>query len=224
MVGNTLYFRANDGSNGQELWKSDGTANGTSMVRDINPGSAPSYPGNFYSFNNKLYVGSDASFGGKLYVASTLTKGGGSFDIVHPDPSKPIGSRLRHCFVEAPTRGDNMYRYKISAVDLSASFALPSYYKFLNEDTQIWVNPVNCLGSGFGILDSDNETVQIKVSQDGDYNVLIIGTRKDQMMIEFFDNAGGAEYYVGNKNNNVSNIVDVSINVDISFNSDVSDN
>jgi hypothetical protein len=114
--------------------------------------------------------------------------------------------------VEAPTRGDNMYRYKINAVDLSASFVLPSYYKFLNEDTQIWVSPVNCLGSGFGILQSDNETVQIKVSQDGDYNVLIIGTRKDQMMIDFFDNAGGVEYKVGNKNTDVSGTIDVSAN------------
>ena len=163
------------------------------------------------SANSRLYVGSDASFGGKLYVASTLSKGGGSFDIAHPDPTKPIGSRLRHCFVEAPTRGDNIYRFKITTADLSASFLLPSYYKFLNEDTQIWVNPSNCLGSGYGILDSDNETVQIKVSQDGDYNVLIIGTRKDQMMIDFFDNAGGVEYYVGNKNVDVSTI-DVSGN------------
>ena len=44
-VGNTLYFRANDGTNGQELWKSDGTASGTVMVKDINSGgsSDPSY-------------------------------------------------------------------------------------------------------------------------------------------------------------------------------------
>ncbi|HMX11874.1 MAG TPA: hypothetical protein PKE61_13295, partial [Burkholderiaceae bacterium] len=42
-VGGTLYFGANDGSNGDELWKSDGSAAGTSMVKNINPGSSGSY-------------------------------------------------------------------------------------------------------------------------------------------------------------------------------------
>ena len=41
-VGNTLYFQASDGTNGFELWKSDGTASGTMMVKDIKSGSGGS--------------------------------------------------------------------------------------------------------------------------------------------------------------------------------------
>ncbi len=41
-VSGTLYFTAHDGVNGGELWKSDGTAAGTVMVKDIRPGSGGS--------------------------------------------------------------------------------------------------------------------------------------------------------------------------------------
>ena len=36
-VNGTLFFAADDGAHGRELWKSDGTAAGTTLVKDIYP-------------------------------------------------------------------------------------------------------------------------------------------------------------------------------------------
>ncbi len=42
MLGDTIFFQANDGVSGLELWKSDGTPGGTSRVKDIRAGSPSS--------------------------------------------------------------------------------------------------------------------------------------------------------------------------------------
>ena len=39
-----LYFQANDGTTGSELWASDGTAGGTTLVKDIYPGADGNKP------------------------------------------------------------------------------------------------------------------------------------------------------------------------------------
>ena len=110
---------------------------------------------------------------------NTLSKASGSFEITHPDPSKSATKNLIHSFVESPTAGDNIYRYKVTTCNCSACIKLPDYYKFLNENDQVWTSPVCHFGNSYGIVDTCQEYVNISSNCDGDYNILVIGTRKD---------------------------------------------
>src|SRR5579872_6310039 len=49
------YFTANDGTHGNELWRTDGTAAGTYMVKDLEPGQCSSNPTNLTAINNLLF-------------------------------------------------------------------------------------------------------------------------------------------------------------------------
>jgi ELWxxDGT repeat protein len=67
-VNGTLFFAADDGSTGYELWKSDGTAEGTVLVKDINPGSNGSTPKYCANLNGTLFFGaSEGVFGRELW-------------------------------------------------------------------------------------------------------------------------------------------------------------
>ncbi|MEO8413445.1 MAG: ELWxxDGT repeat protein, partial [Ginsengibacter sp.] len=70
---NKIYFTYNDGSNGYELWVSDGTVAGTSIFKDINPGSTGSFPKNLTVANNKLFFITDIDQ--KLYVCDGTPAG-----------------------------------------------------------------------------------------------------------------------------------------------------
>lgn len=131
----------------------------------------------------KLDVSGNGRFTG------SLTKGSGSFLIPHPDPTKP-NHKLRHCFVESPTRGDNIYRWKLITNNNTAVQQLPSYFKFLNENPQFWVTPVRGFGQGYCEIADDLSYFTLHTSQDGEYNILLIGTRKDKLAKEFFDEKG----------------------------------
>ncbi len=55
VVNGMLYFTNEDGEHGRELWKSDGTASGTQLVKDITPGQDGSDMRRLTSFGGKLY-------------------------------------------------------------------------------------------------------------------------------------------------------------------------
>jgi hypothetical protein len=133
---------------------------------------------------------------GDVNITGNLEKGSGSFLIPHPDPSKNSTHMLRHCFVEAPTRGDNLYRWTLTTTNRVAEQALPAYSPFLNEGWKFYVNPVNSLGRGYVVLADDERSFRLIVSEDGDYHVLGLATRKDAAAKAFFDGKG-VEYLRG---------------------------
>jgi ELWxxDGT repeat protein len=75
-VNGTLYFSANDGENGYELWKSDGTADGTVLVKDIRPGANGAFPNSLMNVNGTLFFGANDGVHGKELWKSDGTAAG----------------------------------------------------------------------------------------------------------------------------------------------------
>ena len=101
IVGNQLFFAANDGTHGEELWKTDGTATGTVLVKDIRPGSSGS------GIQNPVVVGStlffkanDGTHGGELWKSDGTANGTVLVKDIHNTSSSgidhmaPLGNKL----------------------------------------------------------------------------------------------------------------------------------
>src|SRR5687767_8271877 len=68
-VGEQLYFTADDGIHGRELFVSDGTAAGTHLVRDIRPGAASAEIRFPTAFGNRLvFTANDGVNGFELWI------------------------------------------------------------------------------------------------------------------------------------------------------------
>ncbi len=66
--GNLMFFAGFTSAEGAELWKTDGTVAGTFMVKDIKPGSGPSYVGGFCKIGSTtLFRAATVGFGTTLW-------------------------------------------------------------------------------------------------------------------------------------------------------------
>ncbi|MEM7709043.1 MAG: ELWxxDGT repeat protein [Pseudomonadota bacterium] len=63
VLGSFAYFEADDGDSGRELWRTDGTS--VSLVQNIAPGSAGSFPRNFAVVQGRLWFSADDGSSGR---------------------------------------------------------------------------------------------------------------------------------------------------------------
>ena len=84
-VGATTFFLADDGIHGQELWKTNGAASGTSLVKDINPGPAGSSIFGMTNLNGTLlFFANDGVHGNELWKSNGTVAGTTLVDDINP--------------------------------------------------------------------------------------------------------------------------------------------
>lgn len=117
-LGPWTLFTATDHDHGEELWRTDGTSAGTTLVADIRPGLQSSNPGAFVLFDGLAYfAAADGSVGRELWRTDGTP--GGTERVADlapgPDSSSPrsfavVGSRL-YFVATTPTAGVELWKF-----------------------------------------------------------------------------------------------------------------
>jgi ELWxxDGT repeat protein len=114
-VGGILFFTASDRVHGDELWRTDGTAEGTYLIVDGSPGPFAPEPSELTEFDGRLFFKAWNTLGGELWTSDGTLEGTGLVVDIHPifssDPSEltVMGDHL-YFTASSPATGDELWR------------------------------------------------------------------------------------------------------------------
>ena len=91
VAGSGLFFIANEGEHGRELWRTDGTSAGTVLVRDVNPGPDAGLDyGLLATDGHVFFAGHDPEHGTEVWVSNGTTAGTSLVSDLTPGPESSL--------------------------------------------------------------------------------------------------------------------------------------
>lgn len=203
---NELYFSADDGIHGHELWKSDGNSAGTMLVKDLNPGIDGSF--SVSSFTFKMAYISNGKF---CFMIQSPDSAGNQNALVTSDGTS-VGSsiikRFNYCFP--------FYIGK-NCVEINGILLFAPYLAVPGQNTELWRTDATSLGT-YMVLDINQDSQLPSISPYpfvdmpiiGNYASFIAndGSSGDEIWLTSGDSANTFQLYDINSGSSSSNCSD----------------
>ncbi|MDQ1858399.1 T9SS type A sorting domain-containing protein [Chryseobacterium sp. WLY505] len=218
-MNNTLFLAADDGIHGKEIWKSDGTVAGTSLLKDIVPNAGGSINGDFKAliFQNKLYFVVNLGTGTAGYeLYSTDGTEAGTVSIKSVGYPQLEGAAADNYFVFTGFDATNGYEPWVSDGTTSGTYLLKNLMpgatssmamkKFVKYNNKIFFeSSANGVNSGYGnyIWETDG-TEAGTVLFNTHAGALIYGSSSDNNHLILTMANYGNRYWVVNGNSSQS--------------------
>ncbi|MBV9961069.1 MAG: T9SS type A sorting domain-containing protein [Parafilimonas sp.] len=222
MNGTLLFTTGEDYYNGTELWKSDGTAAGTVMVKDIYPGTTGSWPIHLTPVGSKVYFTADDGSGRKLWMTDGTTGGTtpvtNNSGVLFPlqsyadyyDPYKttpfPVINKTIYFSGYTTATGDEVYKYNVNNAaagvvlvkDIIAGAGSPEPKNLTAVDTTLYFSVTN--SGSLQLYKTDGTAKGTKLvkslsTNTGDY-ISNFATCNSKLLFSFYTPVSGDEPWV----------------------------